>query len=169
MTPGSRITPFNVIEIALYDDGTTPEVVQNPDGPALGYPVPRTYVARAGGKGKRSTTLAEMQAYDGGRYKNAILRQTKQYFNIYHNIAPAKEALQCNDCHTAAGGPPRFCTAWIRRRPNRRALRRTIGKRGLERCDEVRLPPATRPDEPPARIGAKHAEEPQPGRVELPG
>jgi hypothetical protein len=102
--PGSRITPFNVIEIALYDDGTTPEVVQNPDGPALGYPVPRTYVARAGGKGKRNTTLAEMQAYDGGRYKNAILRQTKQYFNIYHNIAPAKEALQCNDCHTAAGG-----------------------------------------------------------------
>lgn len=102
--PGSRIAPFNVIEIALYDDGTTPEVVENPDGPALGYPVPRTYVARAGGKGKRNTTLEEMRTYDGGRYPNAIVRHTRQYFNIYHNIAPAEEALQCSACHTPEGG-----------------------------------------------------------------
>lgn len=102
--PDSRITPFNVIEIAIYDDGTTPEVVENPDGHAMGYPVPRTFVARAGGKGKRSTTLEEMRAYDNGRYKNALLRNTPQYFNLYHSIAPAKEALKCNDCHTAAGG-----------------------------------------------------------------
>ena len=52
--PDSQITPFNVIEISLYDDGSTPEVVENPNGHALGFPVPRTFVARAGGKGKRA-------------------------------------------------------------------------------------------------------------------
>ena len=102
--PGSRIAPFNVIRTALFDDGTTPEVVAEPDGHALGYPVPRTFVARAGGKGKRDTTVAQMRAYDGGRYRTAIIRRTPQYFNIYHSIAPAGEALRCNDCHTRAGG-----------------------------------------------------------------
>jgi hypothetical protein len=102
--PGSRITPFNVIEISLYDDGSTPEVVENPNGHALGFPVPRTFVARAGGKGKRSTTLDEMRAYENGRYKNAIQRMTPQYFNLYHSIAPAGDALRCNDCHTDADG-----------------------------------------------------------------
>ncbi|RLD91454.1 MAG: hypothetical protein DRJ13_17460 [Bacteroidetes bacterium] len=61
-------------------------------------------MARAGGKGKRDTTLEEMRAYDNGRYKSAIIRSTPQYFNMYHSIAPAKEALQCNDCHTATEG-----------------------------------------------------------------
>ncbi len=102
--PESKITPFNAILIKLYDDGTTPEVVENPDGHALGYPVPRTFVSRAGGKGKRDTTLEEMRAYDNGRYPSAIIRNTPQYFNMYHSIAPAKEALQCNDCHTATEG-----------------------------------------------------------------
>ena len=102
--PESRIVPFNVIEIQLYDDGSTPKVVENPDGYALGYPVPRTFVARAGGKGKRNTTLEEMRAYDNGRYPAAIIRKTPQYFNMYHSIAPAKEALHCNDCHSAKGG-----------------------------------------------------------------
>ena len=102
--PGSRIAPFNVIRTALFDDGTTAEVVADPDGHALGYPVPRTFVARAGGKGKRDTTLEEMRAYDGGRYRSAVIRRTPQYFNIYHSIAPASEALRCNDCHTQKGG-----------------------------------------------------------------
>jgi hypothetical protein len=102
--PDSRITPFNIIEVSFYDDGTTSDIVANPDGHALGYPVPRTLVARAGGKGKRNTTLEEMRRYDNGRYKNAIVRHTPQYFNLYHSIAPAKDALTCNDCHTAEGG-----------------------------------------------------------------
>lgn len=102
--PNSRITPFNVIEVSLYDDGSTPAVVENPSGHTMGYPVPRTFVARAGGKGKRSTTLEEMRSYDNGRYKNAIERNVKQYFNLYHSIAPAEDALGCNDCHTEQGG-----------------------------------------------------------------
>ncbi len=102
--PNSRITPFNVITISLFDDGTTPEVVENPDGPATGYPVPRTFVARAGGKGKKNTTLAQMRVWDNGRYKSAIIRKTPQYFNLYHSIAPAAEALKCNDCHTKDQG-----------------------------------------------------------------
>ena len=100
----SRITPFNVIETVLFDDGTTPAVVKNPDGHANGYPVPRTFVARAGGKGKRDTTLEEMRKYDNGRYKNAVIRRIPMYFSMYHNIAPAKEALSCNQCHTQKGG-----------------------------------------------------------------
>lgn len=102
--PQSKIAPFNVIRVRLFDDGTTAEVVENPDGHALGYPVPRTFVARAGGRGKRDTTLDEMRTFDNGRYSSAIIRNTPQYFNMYHNIAPAQEALACNDCHTAAGG-----------------------------------------------------------------
>ncbi len=100
----SLIAPFNIIETLLFDDGTTPEVLKNPDGHANGYPVPRTFVSRAGGKGKRNTTLEEMREYDNGRYKNAVIRRTPMYFSIYHNIAPAKDALTCNQCHTKSGG-----------------------------------------------------------------
>ncbi|OQY04999.1 MAG: hypothetical protein B6I22_08255 [Desulfobacteraceae bacterium 4572_123] len=102
--PDSRITPFNIIATSLFDDGTTPEVVENPDGHTPGYPVPRTFVARAGGKGKKNTTLAQMRAWDNGRYKSAIIRRTPQYFNLYHSIAPAADALKCNDCHTKNQG-----------------------------------------------------------------
>jgi len=102
--PGSRIAPFNVIQTALFDDGTTPEVTADPDGHTPGFSVPAAFVARAGGKGKRDTTLAQMRAYDNGRYRSAIIRRTPQYFNIYHSIAPAKEALRCNACHTREGG-----------------------------------------------------------------
>ncbi len=102
--PGSKITPFNVITVSFFDDGTTPEVVENPDGHALGYPVPRTYVSRAGGKGKKDTTLEQMRSWNNGQYKSAIIRKTPQYFNLYHNIAPAADAVKCNDCHTAENG-----------------------------------------------------------------
>jgi len=102
--PESRIAPFNIIKTLLFDDGTTPEVVRNPDGHSLGFPVPRTFVARAGGKGKRDTTLEEMHTFENGRYQKAIIRKTPQYFNLYHSIAPAKEALKCNDCHIREGG-----------------------------------------------------------------
>jgi len=102
--PQSRITPFNVITISFFDDGSTPAVVKNPDGPVLGYPIPRTFVARAGGKGKKNTTLAQMRSWNNGQYKSAIIRETPQYFNLYHNIAPAADALQCNECHTEDQG-----------------------------------------------------------------
>jgi len=61
-------------------------------------------VARAGGKGKRNTTLAEMRSWENGRYKNAIIRKIPMYFTLYHSIAPAKEALSCNRCHTDSNG-----------------------------------------------------------------
>lgn len=102
--PDSRITPFNVITISLFDDGTTPEVVENPNGHALGYPVPRTFVSRAGGKGKRDTTLEQMRSWNNGQYKSAIIRNTPQYFSLYHSIAPAADAVKCNDCHTTEKG-----------------------------------------------------------------
>ena len=96
----SRITPFNKVATLFFDDGTTPSVLEDPNGHKNGYPVPRTFVARAGGRGKRATTLKEMRSWDNGRYKNAIIRNIPMYFSMFHNIAPAKEALSCNACHT---------------------------------------------------------------------
>ena len=101
---GSLITPFAFIDTVFFDDGTTPEVLQNPDGHANGYPVPKTFVARAGGKGKRDTTLEEMRSWDNGRYANAVIRKIPMYFQMFHSIAPAKDALTCNQCHTKSGG-----------------------------------------------------------------
>jgi len=100
----SKITPFNKVETVLFDDGTTPDVLKDPNGYRNGYPVPRAFVARAGGKGKRETTLQEMRSWQNGRYKNAIIRRIPMYFSMLHSIAPAKEALTCNQCHTKEGG-----------------------------------------------------------------
>jgi methanogenesis multiheme c-type cytochrome len=102
--PHSRITPFSVVEAVFFDDGTTPSVVADPNGNANGHPVPKAFVARAGGKGKRDTTLEEMRSWQEGRYKSAIIRKTSLYFQQFHSIAPAQEALQCSDCHTTQGG-----------------------------------------------------------------
>ena len=97
---GSKITPFSVVETVIFDDGSTPEVVKNPDGSANGHPVPKAYVARAGGKGKKDTTLEQMRKWENGRYKNAIVRKSPMYFQQFHSIAPAKDALTCNECHS---------------------------------------------------------------------
>lgn len=99
----SKITPFNRVETVLFDDGTTLDVLRDPNGHKNGYPVPRTFVARAGGKGKRETTLQEMQSWENGRYENALIRRIPMYFSLFHSIAPAKEALTCNQCHTREG------------------------------------------------------------------
>lgn len=100
----SLITPFNKVETLLFDDGMTPEALKDPNGNANGYPVPRTFVARAGGKGKRETTLSEMRSWENGKYKNAIIRKIPMYFTLFHSIAPAKEALTCNQCHAKKNG-----------------------------------------------------------------
>jgi len=102
--PGSRITPFSTSQNILFDDGLTPDVVKNSDGHANGHPVPKTSVAKAGGKGKRETTIKEMREWNDGQYKNAIIRNIPMYFQQFHGIAPAKEAFSCNDCHTKEGG-----------------------------------------------------------------
>lgn len=100
----SRITPFSVVEAVFFDDGTTPPVLADPDGHANGHPVPKAFVARAGGKGKRDATLEQMRRWEDGWYASAIIRRTQMYFQQFHGIAPAKEALKCNECHTKEGG-----------------------------------------------------------------
>jgi hypothetical protein len=100
----SRITPFSVVETAYFDDGTTPEVLNNPDGYANGKPVPKAFVSRAGGKGQKDTKLEQMRKWQKGRYSSAIIRRSPMYFQQFHSIAPAKDALTCNDCHTKTDG-----------------------------------------------------------------
>lgn len=102
--PGSKITPFNVVMTRFHDEGRDPRVVQDPNGHYNGHVVPKAFVARAGGEGERDTTPAELRAYDGGRYKQAIVRQVPTYFQLVHSIAPAREALKCQACHTPKGG-----------------------------------------------------------------
>ena len=93
-----------MVETVLFDDGTTPEVLADPNRHANGHPVPKTFVARAGGKGKRDTTLDEMRRWEDGRHASAIIRRPPMYFQQFHSIAPAKEALTCNECHTRQSG-----------------------------------------------------------------
>ena len=100
----SRITPFSVVETLLFDDGNTSEVLKNPDGYANGHPVPKTFVSRVGGKGKKDTTLKQMREWQKGRYNSAIIRKSPMYFQQFHSIASAKNSLTCNDCHTQMGG-----------------------------------------------------------------
>ncbi len=101
---GSKITPFSVVETILFDDGSTPEVVKNPDGHASGHPVPKTFVARAGGKGKKDTKIEDMHKWNSGKYASSITRNVPMYFQQFHSIAPAKDALTCDNCHTKKGG-----------------------------------------------------------------
>jgi hypothetical protein len=54
--------------------------LDDPDGHGNGHPVPKTFVARAGGKGKRDTTLDKMRRWDDGRYCQAIIRERKGTF-----------------------------------------------------------------------------------------
>ncbi len=100
----SRITPFSVVETILFDDGTTTEVLDDPHGYLNGHPVPKAFVARAGGKGKKDTTLKQLHQWQNGRYGSAIIRKSPMYFQQFHSIAPAKDALTCKDCHIKAGG-----------------------------------------------------------------
>lgn len=102
--PESRITPFNVVEAVFFDDGSTPEVLQMPDSHCNGHPVPKAFVARAGGKGKKDTSIDKMRRWEKGKYGKTILRRTKMYFQQFHSIAPAKDALSCDACHTWEGG-----------------------------------------------------------------
>jgi len=100
----SRITPFSVVETILFDDGTTPEVLDDPHGYLNGHPVPKAFVARAGGKGKKDTTIKQLHKWQNGRYDSAIIRRSPMYFQQFHSIAPAKDVLTCKDCHIKAGG-----------------------------------------------------------------
>jgi hypothetical protein len=45
-----------------------------------------------------------MRSWDNGRYANAVIRKIPMYFQMFHSIAPAKDALTCNQCHTKSGG-----------------------------------------------------------------
>lgn len=101
--PGARIWPFNVVETAFFSDGTDPEATAAPDSHVNSHPVPKAFVSRAGGKGKEPTTLTEMRTWKDGAYDEAIIREPTMYFQQFHSIAPADEALGCNDCHTENG------------------------------------------------------------------
>lgn len=99
----ARIWPFNVVQTAFFSDGQTPAAVADPDGFVNSHPVPKAFVARAGGGGDRDTTLEEMRRWENGRYADAIIREPPMYFQQFHSIAPADEALGCNDCHAPDG------------------------------------------------------------------
>ncbi len=99
----ARIWPFNVVRTAFFSDGADPEAVAAPDSFVNSHPVPKAFVARAGGKGKRDTTLAEMRAWNDGQYSQAIIREPVMYFQQFHSIAPARRALRCDDCHSENG------------------------------------------------------------------
>jgi len=99
----SKITPFNRVGSRFFDDGTQPRVLDDPDGPAKGRPIPLAAVARAGGAGATDTSLMEMRAWKGGRFDQALIRQPAMTFQIFHGISPASQALQCNDCHQEGG------------------------------------------------------------------
>ncbi len=101
--PNARIWPFNVVDSAFFSDGTDPEAVAAPDSFVNSHPVPKAYVARAGGKGEEDTTLSEMRSWNDGQYASAIIRNPPIYFQQFHSIAPASEALACNDCHASSG------------------------------------------------------------------
>jgi octaheme c-type cytochrome (tetrathionate reductase family) len=51
------------------------------------------------------TALEAGMAYAGEPYSGSYdFVETKMYWPITHMVAPASEALQCNDCHTPEGG-----------------------------------------------------------------
>jgi hypothetical protein len=100
----SKITPFNIILCRFHDQGRDPQVLSDPNGHFNGQVVPKADVARAGGKGKRDTSLGELRSYGDGKYPKAIERHVPLYFQLLHSIAPAKAALTCRACHTPKGG-----------------------------------------------------------------
>ncbi len=98
--PESKITPFNVVLVTYYDEGRDPRVLANPASSLNGNPIPKAYAYRAGGKGKKVPTEAQMRGYMDGRYPNAFLRKLPMYFQVFHSIKPAEDAVSCNRCHT---------------------------------------------------------------------
>lgn len=98
--PGSRITPFNVVWVTYWDEGKDPRVLAKPASAFNGNPMPKAYPYRAGGKGKKIPSEETMRAYMDGSYPAAFVRKVPMYFQAFHSIARASEAVGCDRCHT---------------------------------------------------------------------
>ena len=100
----AKIFPFNNIEVtwwlktptSAYDD-----IIPNSEAKA----------ADIAGDGDGTTTVAEMQAYNGGQYPNATLKTDTVCFAVSHSVQAKEDAFRCNDCH-GDGVMGRYADGW---------------------------------------------------------
>ena len=100
----AKIYPFNNIEVSWWLKTPTSDYDDI-------IPNSKAKAADIAGDGNGTTTVAEMQAYNGGQYSSATLKTDTVCFAVSHSVQPKEDAFYCNDCHND-GDMGRYADGW---------------------------------------------------------